>query len=269
MKILPWRLLAGLAIALVATTTSAQPATTQRAAATTPTTHPAADIERCWEGLADVDSGVREASMAELLLLSRGDLPTLQKIVAATKAVALPQAAALRDIVLHVYLSGETYSANSAHGFLGLMGPGELYTGSVIVETQEDPAADDDSARRQGVRVNERVPGFNGYSHLQTGDILLALEVPSDQPENDQQGETKQDIRDWVPFTLRVAEIRPGTVVTFEVLRRGKIIKVPIKLGARPTWAGEEVELMLQERTEKFERYWREHFAPLIGETVL
>lgn len=272
MRILPWRLLplAAVVVMLSARFSLGQinpfPATTQTTASKSPTTQPAADVQRWWNGLADADSKVRETSFAGLLGLSRDDLPTLRTIVSNTETAALQQAMALRDIVLHVYLSGETYSAYREHGFLGLMGPEEFYTGSVILKTPVDQPNEEARSRRQGVRVNNRVPGFVGYQSLRTGDILLSFRMPAD-PQGEEA--SRQDITAWAPFTMRIAEVPPGTLVTFEVLRQGKIIEVPIKLSARPTWASDDVDAILLERQSKFERYWQETFAPLVGETLL
>ncbi len=263
----------------------AQPATdpqaTTRSTTSTfaPATQPIAEVRRWFDGLSDADAAVREASSEKLMALKRDDLPTLRQAVAETKQLALTQTTALHDIVIHVYLSGETYEANWTQGFLGLMQSHDLENNSVVVKVPEE-AADADAAtdeERRGVPVGNRLAGFCGYGALRTGDVILAFTITVDLQEEaaakdatPKVTEFTRNLQDWSQLIEVVRRIPGGTPVGFDVLRQGRVRRIPIVLSPRPAWAepGLDFEPILLERERKSEAYWQQVFAPLVGETV-
>jgi hypothetical protein len=73
-------------------------------------------------------------------------------------------------------------------------------------------------------------------------------------------------------FTNAISALKPGTAVHLKVLRQGKVVRVPVRLDARPAMKlGEDaedyqlrVEAMVDEREVEAEKYWRENFASLV-----
>lgn len=288
MKILRLRTVLPLVVFLIAgsfdtiraqTTTASETATRPATSAAAPTTQPIADVQRWFDGLADADADVREASIQKLMALTRDDLPTLRQAVAATKQLELTQTTALHDIVIHVYLSGETYEANGAQGFLGLMQSNDLVDGFVVVKVPEEAVAGEAAAgaERRGVPVGNRLAGFCGYGALRTGDVILAFTIaldlngqavaPGVQPNAT---EFTRNLPDWATLIDVVRRIPGGTHVGFDVLRQGRLMRIPIILSPRPAWAepGVDFEPLLLERERKSEAYWQKVFAPLVGEMV-
>lgn len=288
MKILRTRLILMLVTATLATpagtliaqtTAAAQPTTSPTTLTAAPATQPIAEVQRWFDGLADADADVRDASSQRLMALTRDDLPTLQRVVAATKQLALTQTTALHDIVIHVYLSGETYEVNGAQGFLGLMQGDPLHDSSVVVSVPANPADEEATAgeERRGVAVRNRLPGFAGYGALRTGDVILAFSIAIDRngqavghDMQEKVTEYNRNLSDWGTLIDEVGRIPGGTRVGFDVLRQGRLMRIPIVLSPRPAWAKtfEETEPVLLERERKSEAYWQKVFAPLVGETV-
>ena len=80
-----------------------------------------------------------------------------------------------------------------------------------------------------------------------------------------------------VPFVVAygsdkeaVREAGAGGTLHFQVLRRGRLVKVAITLDARPDDARQmqSMEDLDRSRRDKAEAYWREAFAPLLRESV-
>ena len=105
-----------------------------------------------------------------------------------------------------------------------------------------------------GIIVAARVPGFCGYRMLEDGDVVLRL--TSDRP---------YDFHNPAEFSSTVARQRAGDTVTFDVLRRGKLLHVPITLDRKPAWAD---PLLISEamiaRQRRAADYWDQAFAPLV-----
>jgi hypothetical protein len=67
-----------------------------------------------------------------------------------------------------------------------------------------------------------------------------------------------------------VASTRPGDRLTLELLRQGRVIRVPITLDVRPKVA-EDINLIdefTNQREVKAEEYWRRNFASLVDEGI-
>src|SRR5687768_8761158 len=156
-------------------------------------------------GLMDADPGVREKSRVALMGLSREELGALAAVVNDFRPLETPLVETLKDVVEHVYLTGSAYEKEQK-GFLGITMPVRMEVGT-----------------RLEVVVESRMPGFVGYRMLQDGDAILDIEEhPLGQP-------AERNV-----FCDVVRTIRPGRVVHFKVLRRGRVVRVPIQLDARP-----------------------------------
>lgn len=230
-----------------------------------PATQPASpsQLQVWFDDLAASDAVVRERAYSELLGLARQDLPALREVVERSRPVAPSQAAALRDVVTHVYLSGEPYRAEKS-GFLGVMQSAELY--SVEVPGEDLIGADAGNAREQigprtGVPIAVRLPGFCAFRALREGDVVLGIVEPLRRP-----------MSDWNEFTLAVMSFPAGQTVTFELLRGGRLIRVPIRLDARPADARPReprwVDQVIPERAARAEAYWAQQFQPLVEDRV-
>lgn len=199
--------------------------------------------------LAHRDAAVREEAVVNLMGLRRTDLPLLERVIRKSMPLKPPQAIALRQIITQVYLSGDPYEPSPDAGFLGI----ELRTTVVTLGGENDP----DSAQG-GVVVVRRMPGFCGARMLRDGDVILGIvERPR------VQFTTTDD------FRAVVRDTGPGQTIHFQVLRLGRIIRVPITLDVRPADTGiMGLEELLQRRGEAADEYWQKNFAPVIKEGV-
>src|SRR5438093_165236 len=71
------------------------------------TTQPSAEIRQCFADLASRDADKREDARIKLMGLKRDDLRALATLVGQSRPLAAAQAAALQEIVTHVFLAGE------------------------------------------------------------------------------------------------------------------------------------------------------------------
>jgi hypothetical protein len=206
---------------------------------------PAEQIRTLLDQLADSNSQVRERAIEALMDLGAQDLPTLAKVVQAGGPLRPSQRAALRDIVTHVFIASVPYEADPAGaGFLGLSW------------LPEDP----DSPQDGGVPVVRRLPGFIAYRMLREGDVIKGI------VEHGQQGTVNTST-----FAEVIKAVGADQTITFLVLRDGKIIRVPVRLSARPTGNGTMnlnawLEAWIAENQRRADEYWKEHFAPLVGD---
>jgi hypothetical protein len=221
--------------------------------AAAPASNPSTQIGVWFTRLADRDPSVREQARIDLMGLTRQDLPALRKQIKEQRPLAPSQAAALRDIVMHVYLSGEGYRADEDHGFLGVSLNDGTFPG-VLPDAPQDPAA----PPPLGVVVVERLPGLCAFRMLTNGDVIVGLAGHSDMPVR-----TAADLR-----TL-ITQTRAGEMIRLEVFRGGRIITVPVRLSARP--AGVDTFDFMRERQRRIEladEFWQREFAPLVDDGV-
>ena len=264
------------------------------ASAVAPATQPVATIQQWFADLTDRDADVRETATDRLMQLTRGDLPSLRHVVEQARPLAPTQSEVLHDVVVHVYLSGETYDADWTRGFLGVTQmPGTSAVAVPDPDAGDAPAAAADPAapgnplagQEWGVPVGDRLPGFCAYGVLRTGDIILAIVNPPrvrqpaaigiDEAQVDEAAQPQQPggdrlykLRHWEEFTRAVKTFPAGRELTFEILRQGKVRRVAITLSPYPQVAAPAlnapVEPFLEARREKAEAYWEQTFAPLV-----
>jgi hypothetical protein len=213
-----------------------------------------AAMRKAFAELGDSDATVRDAARQSLMGIERRYLPALQRLVADARPLLPSQAAVLRQIVVHVYCAGEPYDADDNFGFLGV----RMQPTAVSVR----PAADDDfegPLPQYGVVIVERLPGFIGNRMLLEGDVILGI---AERPEI--------QFRTDMAFSYAVRDTGAGRTINFYVLRRGRLVKVPVKLDPRPVGGLDlpNVDVLSAQRRQKAENYWRESFAPLLKEGV-
>jgi hypothetical protein len=221
------------------------------------------------------DAALRRRALQRLMGMGRANLETFKQIVEQSRPLLPSQAAALRDVVAQAYLSGEPYPAIHGAGFLGVKlqvvavttpVPPSVPAGGFNVGVDAGPAA----PPRLGIMIVERMPGFCGARTLMDGDLVLAivdhpLRLTAD--------------RDYgmilAEFSQTVREIGVGKTVTFELVREGRVMRVPVKLDPRPEAADPAfgggiggIEELLNRRRQKAETYWSETFRSLMGERV-
>jgi hypothetical protein len=226
---------------------------------------PAAQMARWFADLGHSDPRVREAARISLMGLPRKDLPKLERLVRDSVPLVPSQAVVLRDIVTHVFLSGEKYESSSGDGFLGVR-PGEAN-----LNFREPPLQDplpeqipfgppSDPGAVCGVVIIERMPGFAGARSLQDGDVILSMVEQAD-----------LQIRVALQFTQVVKSAGAGKTVHFQILRQGQIVVVPVTLDARPDAAEfpqTTMQALLNDRKAAADEYWETTFAPLLKEGV-
>ena len=213
-----------------------------------PATRPMSDIERWFGQLADTDPQVRDEAKLRLMGLLRGELDALRMIVESNRPLAPAQSAVLRDIVIHVYLSGEPYEKNMRIGFLGAM-----------LDNMQPVAIVPDHAEQEGrgvsgVLIRETIEGFCAFRYLRTGDVVLGVIGSEVYPTP-----MSQELQ------MRVREVLPGEPITLQLLRQGKVIRVTFKVDALPMVAEQRpIEEFRNKRMERAEQYWRVVFEPLV-----
>lgn len=210
---------------------------------TAPTTgQDVASLERAFADLADADPIVRSDARRTLMGLDGEDLGDLRELVRRSRPIAPEQAAALREIVLHVLLAAVPRDAVAEEG--GFLGVRMAQTAPRFDEPEApvEPSA--------GVAVETRILGFDAYRMLEDGDILRALDgtAPIASP---------QDLVN--ALRGRAA----GETVVLTVLRGGRVLEVPVRLAARPDQA--RFDGWQQARLTEARARWTRDFEPLVA----
>jgi hypothetical protein len=216
--------------------------------ATAPATRPTDRLGTIKAMLAELSadsSATREAARVALMGLKRQELPLLRQAVQQSLPLDPDQITVLRDIVTQVYLAGDIYAtAGDGQGFLGVHLPYYAHPEERSLMSME-----------RGVAVVSRVPGFCSYRMLQDGDVLLAMETPGGKIEfssNEQLIEV-------------VTSARAGDTVTFEVLRQGRILNIPITLDKKPLDLRGQLDEFSGRRADEADKLWQRDFAPLLA----
>jgi hypothetical protein len=189
----------------------------------------------------------------------------LRRIVERAKPIAPSQRGPMREIVTHVYLSGEPYPAEPRAGFLGLLIPA-LESVDIQREQQRPPPGiiniNDvigiqllQVAANTGVPIEYRIPGFCAFKSLREGDVIVSIVRP-----------VPRRLREWGDLSPTIRRFRAGETVTFQVLRQGKLLEVPVTLDALPLVATENAWMteILPAREAAAEEYWATTFVPLV-----
>jgi hypothetical protein len=224
-------------------------APTKFAAATQPLPE-LAHAKRLIAQLADNDFDRREAARVALMGLRRSDLPALREAVRQSLPLMPSQLTVLREIVTHVYLTGDVYLPDQEGiGFLGVSLPSGF-----------DPDQRGALGIQRGVAVLARSPGFAAYRMLQNGDVVLAVNADGDRAETNTTGELQEAIR----------SVKAGETVKLEILRQGQILTVVIKLDPRPfNLSNVGFDEMSTRRSNEADDYWDREFAPLLDDKVV
>jgi hypothetical protein len=201
-----------------------------------------------------------------MLDLTRADLPALKRVVEQSRPIAPSQVGALRDVVTHVYLTGETYPCEPRIAFLGVFQPvlesvdvARPDAGRVErVDADGDMVVTDLGPASTGVPIESRIPGFCAFRSLRDGDVVLGVIDPA-----------PRRMRDWRELTLAIQTFPAAQTITLEVLRQGTVQHVPVTLDAKPLGRQDEwVGVILPARERAAEAYWNQHFAPLMQEQL-
>lgn len=189
--------------------------------------------------LGDTDAAVREKARDQLMGLSRAELPELVAAIREALPLEPSQLAAIREIVPHVYLSGEKYD-RAQEGFLGVR-----------------MSAIADAVSPTSIVIESRFAGFAGYRYLRDGDMILDIE----------ESPLARPIRQEA-FSMAVRRFKPGQTVHLIVLRHGERMRIAAVLDARPAMDPvdelSKMDEMVVKREEAAERYWKETVGPLI-----
>jgi hypothetical protein len=239
----------------------------------------AAMMRRAFAELADPRADVREAARSTLMGLERRYLDDLRALVERSRPLQPAQATALRQIVTHVYLSGEPYDPESRAGFLGVRAQQIAITSAADDalapgrpernETGEGggggggapvaPPADEPALPRVGMVVISRLPGFVAHRVLLDGDVILGIVERPD-----------VSFVDRYAFTTAIKKMEAGETFHLTILRRGRVRKIELTLDRRPAIVNNDVagDAFDHDRRAKDDAYWRQAFAPLLPETV-
>lgn len=224
-----------------------------------------AKIRHAFTELADGDAKVRDAARSELMGIERRYLPELRRIVEQTRPLLPSQATVLRQIVTHVYLAGEPYAVNHAMGFLGVRMQSAMVSQPADPQVERNPQGPQANIPaplpQNGVVIVERLAGFVGARALLDGDVIVAIEE-----------HPQVQFASSLAFSQAIASTAPGDTIHFQVLRRGRMVKVEVKLDSRPAAAEDpdqsSMEALDAQRRQKADDYWRETFAPLVQDKV-
>jgi hypothetical protein len=213
-----------------------------------PASQPAAKLRVLVQQLADTNSEKRDAAASELLTLKPQDLPRLRQAVAEARPLAPGQVAMLRQAVRHIYITGAEYPTEPGNQpFLGLSWDSEFMP---------------EWAELGGVPVMRRVPGFAAYQVLREGDVIQSIEELPGIPLR-----STADIRNAI-----TAAFQAGQTIRLNINRQGKSMRVRVELRARPVLPQGDsmaLEVWIDEQTAAADRYWDNHFSPLLEENVI
>jgi hypothetical protein len=243
-----------------------KPAATPKAAAAKlakPSTQPSprvVKIQGLLGQLASDDFETRDAARVALMGLKRADLPDIREAIRRAAGLEPGQVVVLREVVTHVYLSGDPYpvTEDDDSGFLGVSLP------SVYVIEDRGLAMLD-----RGVAIVSRVPGFCAYRMLQNGDVVLSMTTTADHE--------RVTFNAPDQFISAVKGVRAGQSATFEVLRQGRVVSVTITLERRPEVLDRNrvgvgnvdvLRAFNDRRADDAAEMWERDFAPLLGERV-
>lgn len=185
------------------------------------------------------DPVLREGARETLMLLERKDLPRLLSAAHEAMPLTTMQRSALRDIVLHVYLTEVHGFKGDGAGFIGISGPMDIGEPAII----------------QG-----RTMGFDGYRVLRDGDTVVGMQVA---PRPMQPVANFNDLRNIVLAT------RPGNWILVRVIRNGQPVEVLLHLTARieqPGMAVGGVSPNLNPLLPQAQAYWDRTFAPALDQ---
>jgi hypothetical protein len=246
-------------------------------------------MRRAFAELADPRADVRETARATLMSMERRYLDDLRTLVERSRPLRPAQATALRQIVTHVYLSGQPYEPEPSAGFLGVRatqiaissgdapagggaggeavpddpggGGGAGAGGGVGADARaggvgaENPVA----VPRIGMVVIYRLPGFVAHRVLLDGDVILGI---IERPE--------VSFLERGAFTSAIKDMKAGETFHLNVLRRGRVMKLELTLDRRPAAVNNDLagEGFDRDRRTKADTYWREAFAPLLPDTL-
>jgi hypothetical protein len=234
-----------------------------------------ATMRRAFTELADPRADVREAARSTLMGLDRRYLDDLRALVERSRPLRPAQATALRQIVTHVYLTGEPYDPEGHAGFLGVRAqqiaitsaddalaagrPPGNETGDPGGVAPVAPQADDTALPRVGMVVISRLPGFVAHRVLLDGDVILGIvEQPT------------VTFVDRYAFTSAIKKMQAGETFHLNILRRGRVLKIELTLDRRPNIVNNDLagDAFDHDRRAKADAYWRKAFAPLLPETM-
>ena len=200
-------------------------------------------ISRFVSDLADARQDVRDTARQKLLALRRKDLTILRAVVQQRLPLSPAELEPLRDIVMHVYLSEESYVPDNSAGFVGVV---------------FDPDQHESEFEGGGVEIRRRIPGFCGYRFLENGDIVLAIGMNA---------RSLVEVRSHEEIISEVKRYAAGQTVLFRVMRRGRLLTVPLVLDSKPAQLGGNPEILIAfqaERAAQADAYWDSVFEPLI-----
>jgi hypothetical protein len=236
---------------------SDQPATTQ-SSVTLPGNSP---IRRWFDQLADPDPKIRDRAKVDLMGISSDDLPGLRQLVVEKLPISPTQSAALHEIVVQVYLSGQSYKADE--GDTTASGTSNDYCLGIFWDTPPSESA------RLGLCVDQRLAGFPAYRFLRKGDLILGIYINPNLPL-----ETLPNRETHNLDTLKDAIAgNPGTQnVVLDVLRSGESMKIAVKMAPRPLAAQvmqpRAMSVFNAPRIDEADAYWEENFEPLMPSRI-
>jgi hypothetical protein len=213
--------------------------------------------------------------------MSRAELESFREVVEQSRPLLPSQAAVLRQVVAQAYLSGEPYPTTHGAGFLGVRmqvvpvtTPGRRPGGARTAVRPPGPGVSPRTRRRSAVAGRDH--------HRRTHARVLRRAGPNGRrpdpqyrrppPPADRRPEYADILTD---FSQTVRDTGPQKVVTFELLREGRVIRVPVRLDPRPEAAdpvfgggGGGIDELLNRRRQMAELYWNEAFRSLLDQRV-
>jgi cold shock CspA family protein len=206
--------------------------------------------------LSDRDPAVRESAREQLMALSASDLPMLRIAIEALRPLPPGDADALRDIVEHVYLTGEDADGNPKQGFMGIL---MSDWGAMVPDSDADPQ------EPLGVVVEMRLPGFDAYRVLRDGDIILAISTDGSDP---------VPVHSAAMIIQTVKTLAAGQRVRLDVIRNGQRMQTTVRLDARPlelsppNQPAVRIDDYRKAEEDKAKAFWLARFAQVVDDGI-
>ncbi len=186
--------------------------------------------------LGDDDPARRATAVHALTLVPADKIDGLKAAAMAARPLSPAQQEGLATAVTHLILAAQNYEpADPPSAVLGVT------FGSMVFGATVEGAAMGLGSGTIGVTLEDRVPGFDAYTMLQNGDVIVALPgVPHMTSTED--------------FRMGVRVQKPGASIDITVFRDGKRMVVPVRLHLRPAdyedqnqdWRGKRLAYALQ-----------------------
>lgn len=219
---------------------------TDRSTADEPSTQPVAiDSVSNWiAGLESSNPQERDQAFQHLLSLDSSQLPALHDAVKRMETVSLAQSIAMKNVVMHVHVTGQHHFTGTGRALLGV--------------TRTNIDFRDSSCIIAGRRI-----GFDAYRVLRDGDQItrMAKVDPQDGSLAHAIDVTQfSQMQNWM-----IEFIRPGDTIEATVIRSGEQLNLRLRVAPDPDRRDDQSSTNYTRWLNNALDYWNAQFEPIVS----